>query len=231
MNNYIYLLVDLGAILIPLLFSFHPTLKFYKKWKPTLITIFSVAFIFILWDIAYTKIGVWGFNPEYLCGIYLFNLPLEEVLFFICIPYACVFTYYCLKLTRTLGYSQYTSWITYKLCIALLVFGVTFVSNLYTSVTLISLAILLFLIQISYKPIWLPRLYFSLLVLIVPFLVVNGILTGTGLESPIVWYNEEEIVGLRILTIPIEDFFYGFLLILLNVFCLEFMDEKFFSRS
>jgi lycopene cyclase domain-containing protein len=226
MKNLTYLIVDLGALIVPLIFSFHPKVQFYKKWKSTALSIFIVGSIFIVWDILYTKIGVWGFNSDYLTGVYFFNLPIEEILFFICIPYACLYTYHCLKMVWPIKQSESTQWITYKLCIALFVSGLIFYAQLYTSVTFISIALTLFFIQIRYKPIWLSRLYTSFIILIIPFLIVNGILTGTGLESPIVWYNENEIIGLRILTIPIEDFFYGFLLILLNVILLEILDKK-----
>ena len=34
---------------------------------------------FIIWDSYFTKIGVWGFTPEYLTGFGLFGLPIEEI--------------------------------------------------------------------------------------------------------------------------------------------------------
>lgn len=227
MNNFIYLFVDLGALIIPLIFSFHPKLDFYKKWKSVIISIVIVGIIFIVWDVFYTDLGVWGFNPKYLCGIYIFNLPIEEILFFICIPYACLFTYHSLKLFKPIKTSKRTQLTTYIISISLFFIGVLFIPNLYTSVTFISLSLILIFIQIKCQPIWLPRLYSSLLVLIIPFFVVNGILTGTGIEGEIVWYNKSEIIGFRILTIPVEDFFYGFLLILLNVFLFENFDKKY----
>ncbi|HJW27819.1 MAG TPA: lycopene cyclase domain-containing protein, partial [Saprospiraceae bacterium] len=68
---------------------------------------------------------------------------------------------------------------------------------------------------------WLGTAYIVYLILILPFLVVNGILTGTGLDEPIVWYNNAENLNLRLLSIPVEDFFYGFFLFLLTAFFFE----------
>ena len=59
------------------------------------------------------------------------------------------------------------------------------------------------------------------------FLPVNGILTGTGLDSPIVNYNPNEFLGIRILTIPIEDAVYGYTQFLLVLyFFKEFQKSK-----
>ena len=63
-------------------------------------------------------------------------------------------------------------------------------------------------------------------VLLIPFFIVNGILTGTGLEEPVVWYNNAENMGIRMGTIPVEDVFYGMELIILTLFFYEMFKSK-----
>lgn len=213
-----YLLVNFFTIIVPLLFSFHPKIRFNNEWRAVISAILITACIFIVWDIYFTNIGVWGFNPAYLTGIEIFNLPLEEVLFFICIPYACVFTYYCItKFLDDLCQKRTELTITVILIVILSVLGILFYKNIYTATTFFSLAAVLAASKFVFKIEWLGKFYIVSVILLLPFLVVNGILTGTGLNEPIVWYNETEIIGIRLGTIPFEDIFYGMELILVNL--------------
>ena len=59
--------------------------------------------------------------------------------------------------------------------------------------------------------------YATFLIILVPFVVVNSILTGSFIDEPVVWYNNSENLGIRFLTIPVEDFGYAFSLILFNL--------------
>ncbi len=59
--------------------------------------------------------------------------------------------------------------------------------------------------------------YLSYFIILFPFLIVNGILTGTFLTEPVVIYNQNEITGARLLTIPLEDIIYGLLLFIMNI--------------
>ena len=68
-------------------------IAFYKNWPFLLPSILLVALFFICWDEWFTKMGIWGFNPKYIQGIYGGHLPLEEILFFIVIPYNCLFVH------------------------------------------------------------------------------------------------------------------------------------------
>ncbi len=223
----VYFLVDIFTVIVPFAFSFHPKLKFVKNFKPFFISNILIASLFLIWDILFTKIGVWGFNPDYVLGIYVFNLPIEEVLFFICIPFSCVFTYHCLNLFFQIQWKAKTENI-FVLCFSTLPLftGLYFHSKLYPASTFISLGILLLVLKYIVKIKWLAKLVIIYPVLLIPFFIVNGILTGSGLEDPVVWYNDSENLGIRLFTIPVEDIFYGFELILLNIFLYEYFKSK-----
>lgn len=230
--KFLYLLVDVFTIIVPFIFSFHPKLKFYKNFKPFFISNIIIASAFLLWDILFTKLGVWGFNSDYVLGIYIFNLPLEEILFFICIPFSCVFTYHCLNVFFQIRWKPKTENI-FVLCFsAILLFtGLYFPSRLYPASTFISLGIVLLVVKYIVKINWLGKLVIIYPVLLLPFFIVNGILTGSGLEQPVVWYNDLENLRIRLFTIPVEDIFYGFELILLNILLYEYFKNKFSNST
>ena len=88
-----YLQVLAFSIIIPLIFSFHNKIQFYKKWPAFFKANTLVTIPFLIWDELFTRQEVWGFSNQHIIGNHLFNLPIEEILFFIIIPYCCVFTY------------------------------------------------------------------------------------------------------------------------------------------
>ena len=227
MTKFTYALIDFFTIIVPFLFSFHPKLKFYKTWKAFLPAVLITGTVFILWDIYFTYLGVWGFNEQYISGITIGNLPLEEVLFFFCIPYSCVFTFHCLDLfIKSTFSSRLENSITFLMIILLLIFALFNMDKIYPMVTFIGLSLLLFIAGFLLKVTWLSRFYIIYCILLIPFLIVNGLLTGTGLDEPVVWYNSTEIFGIRILTIPVEDVFYGMALILMNLLIYKYLKTK-----
>jgi len=227
MSKYLYFALDFTAILVPLLFSFYPKKHFAATWRSWLPAILLPALIFILWDIWFTRMRVWGFNETYLTGIKFGNLPVEELLFFLCIPYACLFTYVAVNYIRkTEPLTDQGNRVTWILIIGLLATGIRYYDRWYTSVTFIALAIFLVFVAVLLKPAYLGRFYFSYLFILVPFFLINGVLTGSWIERPVVWYNDEENLGIRMGTIPIEDTFYGMLLILMNVSIYEYLQKR-----
>ncbi|MHA4806779.1 lycopene cyclase domain-containing protein [Flavitalea flava] len=228
----LYLLIDFFTVIVPFLFSFHPRIKFYREWKAFFPATLLVALLFIIWDSLFTRLGVWHFNPRYVMGLYFWELPAEEILFFLCIPYSCVFTYFCLDYycrenKINLAWKMQTDLIFCTAFSVLLLFtGFWFLRNLYTSVTFITTAILCLFLKFILKIDWFGKAVIVYALLMIPFFIVNGLLTGTGPDEPVVIYNNAENTGIRLLTIPVEDFVYGFELILLNL-----LFYKVFRRS
>lgn len=226
-SPYLYLALDLLTLSLPFAFSFESKVAYYKNWKALFIGIASAMALFIPWDIYFTAQGIWGFNPRYLTGLSLWHLPLEEWLFFIMIPYSCVFIY------RSLNYyfpAEPNAAVVKRVARFILWFSMGIAILNYTRwYTLSAFGLLsLFLYYNTYvKPAaWMGKFLRAYAVVLIPFAMVNGILTGSGLEEPIVWYNNAHNLGIRLGTIPLEDAFYGMLLIGINIWVYESLKKQ-----
>jgi lycopene cyclase domain-containing protein len=214
-DRYLYLLINLGTISVPLMASFYPRAHFASTWRRILPALVIPLVSFIIWDVYFTRWGVWGFHDRYLTGVRLIGLPLEEWLFFVTVPYACLFTYFALKHLVPL-HSTWGRYVAFFLSGFLLLVGMMNLGRLYTSVTFIALGATLLYLALSNKQ-YLSQFFFSFIVCLLPFFIVNGLLTGSWIDEQVVWYNNAENLGIRMGTIPFEDTFYGMLLLLWNV--------------
>jgi len=228
---YVYLALEIFAILVPLIYSYDRKLQFYVKIKSVAVSLVIVGSFYILADILFAKYGIWGFNPKYHSSIVLFKLPLEEWLFFIVIPYASLF------LHDTLVYLfpnvQLSNWQTKVVsAVVVMILGAVVFFNtdkaytaIYGSVTIFAI----FLASIGSSQL-LNRFYLTFIVILVPFFLVNSVLTGSFIPEEVVWYNNSENLGLRIFTVPVEDISYAFSLILFNLLLINKLEGR-FSKS
>ena len=219
---YTYLLINIFSILIPLLFSFEKRLSFYKLWKALFPAVLITGSFFIVWDHYMTLWNVWQFNPAYVLGINVWGLPIEEWLFFLTIPYSCLFIYeslnFLIKKDHLLRFSKNFS------IVLIVILSITALLNTDKSYTWIKLsltALMLVFVVLKKFP-FMGKFYRAYLVSLIPFLIVNGILTSL----PVVIYNDAENLGIRIFTIPVEDTMYSLLLLLINVVLFEFFKKK-----
>lgn len=213
-----YLLINISIILIPLILSFEKNLRFYKQQPYYLFSISIVSTAYIIWDSIATVRGDWGFNPEYLTGYYLFSLPIEEILFFITVPYSSLFIYetvgFYIK-ERNFEFNIYYFVIPFLL---LLVNAYLFVDQPYTFTVSIYAASFFLISFFLFDKILLSRnFWITIFIMFIPFLIVNYILTSV----PIVTYNSIAIWNIRITTIPAEDFIYSFSMIALWILFYE----------
>jgi len=105
--KFTYLPVDFCILIVPLIFSFHPRLRFGNYFNEYFLANIISAFIFLVWDAIFTANGVWGFSDRYTLGLRIFQMPIEEVLFFFCIPFACLFTYHCFTNFFTISWAPF----------------------------------------------------------------------------------------------------------------------------
>ena len=222
-TKWLYLLLNLFTISVPLLRSFESKVSYYKSFPALFKSMAIVSTVFIVWDVVFTEMGVWGFTEDYLSGIWLLGLPLGEYLFFITVPFSCVFIYRVLifffpndLMSKKVAY--YVSEFLIGISMSL---GVIHYDKWYTSTTFLGLGVTLLLLTRVAKVDWLHRFYPAYAIAILPFFIKNGILTGSFLETQVVWYNNAENLGIRLGTIPFEDVFYGMLLILGTVYFYE----------
>ncbi|GJQ61884.1 MAG: hypothetical protein SCALA702_09370 [Melioribacteraceae bacterium] len=224
----LYLLINILVIVMPLLLSFESKIKFYKKAPFFLASFFTVGLYYLVWDVIATKRTDWGFNPEYLNGIYVYNLPLEEFLFFITIPYACLFLYETIKLYLPERQFSVQDWIFNLIGILFFILAALFYDQNYTFTVLLTMG-LFFIVAANTFPALLKSMRYWIFIVssFLPFVAVNYILTS----RPIVTYNPDAIWGIRLTTIPLEDFFYSFSMLSLYLLVYIFTGELWQKRK
>ena len=228
LQPYTYLLINFFTIIICFIASFEKGIQFNKYFGAFLLASTIVAIPFISWDIWFTSSGVWWFNTDYTIDIIIAGLPIEEWLFFFCIPFSCVFTYYCLDKFFDLSWANaFNNVIVFVGIIVCVLIALLHHEKIYTFVTAVTTTLTLIYLHFIAKKERIGQASFVYSVLMLGFFPVNGLLTGTVLESPIVNYNSEEILNIRVLTIPIEDALYGYSQFLLVIYFFKmFQKEK-----
>lgn len=227
MMAYTYSLVLFFTVIICFVASFDKRLLFNRHFGAFIKAAVLVAIPFIAWDVWFTAKGVWWFNTDYTLGIVIAGLPLEEWLFFICIPFSCVFTYYCLdKFYKMEWLSGFNNLIVFVTVIVCSVVALLHYDKIYTLVTAIATILTLIYLHFIVSAKWIGKASFVFTVLMLGFFPVNGVLTGFGLASPIVNYNPNNFLGIRMITIPIEDAVYGYTQFLLVLYFFKLFSKN-----
>ncbi|BDS13859.1 lycopene cyclase domain-containing protein [Aureispira anguillae] len=221
----LYLLLDLGVIIFPFLLSFDKRVAYVKSWGKASIALILIGIPFLIHDYYFTRMGIWGFNPDYLTGYYFFNLPIEEVLFFVVVPFACTFIYACCQYyTSSTSYRRFNLFFygciaCYAVLLLYLGWGKWY-SSMVASVCLVFVS-LLGLNDSKY-----PHLPIAVVLSMLPFFLMNSILTGAFTANPIVWYNDHQNINFRWGTIPIEDVLYSFVLVAANILVFDYLKKR-----
>lgn len=210
--NYFYALLDLAAVLGPIVLSFDKRVQYVTHWKSVLMASLLIAIPFIIHDSYFTKTGVWGFNDNYLIGLRFLQLPIEEWSFFIIVPFCCYFIYRCcehyFKKPTTRIYNRIIQLFVLIYILFILLNSSAGIYSFWVGFASLAVLILwIFRTKRDYQGI-------AFLISLIPFLLMNGALTGSFSDEPVVWYEESAKIAGRIGTIPYEDVLYAFTLII-----------------
>jgi len=222
-----YLLFNIFIFAGPFILGIIPRYYFVNKWPAVFLSIITVGLPFIIWDIVVTG-SHWMFNEKYISGLYIAGLPIEEWLFFITVPFACLYTWEMIikrKDSREISIPLIVR-ISFILPapagIILYFYGLQYTGLVLVFITM-SIALDFFL---GTRLIYQKRFYLFLFYIILFTLIFNGYLTW----RPVVTYGELYQIGFRIFTIPVEDFFYGISLLYLNTIFYEKFRRIIFSQ-
>jgi lycopene cyclase domain-containing protein len=219
-----YLLFNLIVISGPLALSFEHRINFISKYRFYGPAIMIPAIVFIAWDIAVAN-SHWYFSELYTMPA-LFGLPPGEYLFFITIPYATLFVW---ENVKYYGSTSTKSLPLVKPVLAVIFFTISLYGlahgQEYTAIvfTVMAIVVLLYFFYPVETMLSQRSLLVFLFIITALMFVFNGYLTS----RPLVTYNAAMQFDFRLYTIPIEDFFYGYALIWLNVFLYEKARERF----
>ena len=176
---------------------------------PALVAILSIAFAFIVWDIAVTGI-FWTFNSAFTLGPRIGGVPFEEALFFLTVPFGCLVLWVNWGRVHNTMIERTLVPAIMLLVSTPITIGSMWVGWYYTGfISAIFILTIIFDYMSNVKLFW-KRIFhsFSLLVMLLTFMF-NLYLTA----RPVVLYNNMMKSNINILTIPIEDFVYGLVLI------------------
>lgn len=202
-------------------------MRYINRWKAVFYGIIITAIFFIIWDIIFTKMGIWHFNPRYHSGVDFFGLPIEEWLFFFCIPYASIFIHYAFHyFYPNFALSDKTIKIIYVILMAILIPTVIFNYDKWYPFVNYTVVILILTYVYFKKPEILKTYFITFLIILIPFALVNGILTGSFIDEPVVIYNNAENLGIRMGTIPIEDAGFAFSMLLMSLILIDNFEKK-----
>jgi lycopene cyclase domain-containing protein len=205
--SFTYLFINAFIIAIPLALTFDKRTAYFRQISAVGFATGVVSACYLIWDVFVTARGEWSFNGKYLTGVRLLNIPLEEVLFFITVPYSCLFIYEVVLYATKDRVGRMSTPVLITAIILLMAASLAVRDQGYTSKALASCS---FFLTVAYwldRPLLTSRRYWTwLAICYIPFLLVNSVLTAL----PVVEYNPTAIFGLRVFTIPIEDFFYNY---------------------
>lgn len=223
LKHFSYFLLLVLTFLISLFLGFKYKTGIFSKLKYLIPAVIFSGTIFIIWDLRFEERTIWSFNPEFLIGSNILNLPIEEWFYFIAIPFLGVSIYEYVK-QRFYNFEYPNTFLSISLALFILFAVIAYFSRqkMYPFFTFFLLAIYLgyTIFRNRFKKHY-TKFYLAYFITLIPFLIISGTLT----QLPVIEYNPVHYLGILIYTIPVENFASLFLLLLMNITIYEYLTE------
>jgi len=187
-------------------------IRFYNKktfphGKSALLAILLVCTPYLIWDQFVTD-HWWSFNRQYILGVYIGKLPIEEIFFFLSVPWSCLVIWENLKhfSKKKLNFNLEMILVV---CSLISIIWAFFHSLPYTLAVSGVMTTILCLSMLTNHWFQKKMSCIYLVIILALTLIFNGYLTS----RPVVLYNSIYNSQIKVGTIPVEDIFYGLALI------------------
>ncbi len=223
-QNYWYLLILFVLAGLTLFLFIKKSIVFITEFKYMLPAIIFSSTIFIMLDIRFLQSGIIRFNENFLVGKNILNLPIEEWLFLLIISLFAFSVYilvnvkfehfekpnlfYAVSVLLLAGFA-YEAWFSRQKLVPFFVF---FLLAIYFGYTLF---------RNRFKP-HLTKFYISYFIVVIPFFLIKLFLNAL----PVILYNNDFILGIRLAGVPVEQFANLFLVMLINITIFEYLRDN-----
>lgn len=217
-----YFIFNIVIIIGPILaLVFYPKIRKVKA-APLVLSILTSALLFVIGDEIVTNV-FWSFNEKYTIGLNLGKVPIEEILFFFTVPFACLVLWVNWQ-KHSKSLRQFANIPLLLVSLSSVVAIVSLLSGLhYTASVSVAFACCVVLDAKLKTKLFSQFAFLSFLC----FVNVLTALFNLYLTSrPVVLYNSLLKSNWNFLTIPLEDFVYGMTLISLVVTIYEYTKHR-----
>ena len=223
-QNYWYLLMLIILAGLTLFLFIKKSIVFIMEFKYMVPAIIFSGAIFVLLNNRLLGNGIISFNSNFLVGKNIYNLPIEEWLFLLVISLFSFSVYILI----TVKFANFEKQNFFHYLSILLLIGFAYIAWSSRQKLVPFFTFFLMLIYFGYTVFrnkfksHLGKFFISYLVVVIPFLLIKAILN----TLPVILYNNEHTLGLRLFNMPVEEFGTLFLLMLMNITIFQYLRDN-----
>ncbi len=215
---FAYLTFDLIILIIALLFSFNRKIKCYENFFAYLFSVAIVSTSYLIWEILSVNRGDLSFSAAQTTKFYIFKLPIEELLFFLIMPYLVILIYEATNSYRQEKTINFTKNHSFLVAIAVFLLAFIFVKHNFIFVNLLLVSLVFYLNTIfKYQILNKSNIWVTSSIIFIPLIIFFYL----KVSSQMIFISPMTVIGLKFIKIPIEYFFYSFSMVSLWIIFYE----------